>query len=91
MSLSNNAGARRKQGTLSRLLGSIALAVIIPCSLAGCSALSLHKSPPEQQMPTNPWIKPAKPETMGEKLKSLVWQEKKPKEPKDWLAQPRPE
>jgi hypothetical protein len=49
----------------------------------------LHKSPPPQQLPSNPWIKPAKPETFGEKFRGLVWRENKPKEPKDWLNQKR--
>jgi hypothetical protein len=67
----------------------IFVAVAIPCTLTGCSQLSLHKSPPPQQLPSNPWIKPAKPETFGEKFRGLVWRENKPKEPKDWLNQKR--
>ena len=91
MSISRNAGSRRKLRTLTKMLGLLLLAVVIPCSISGCSALSLHKSPPPQQLPRNPWIKPAKPETTGEKIKSWFWKEKKPESPKDWLAQPRPE
>jgi hypothetical protein len=89
MLLSNHAKPRRKPRMLLRWFGGIVLAVVIPCSLSGCSALSLHKSPPPEQMPTNPWIKPAKPETMSEKIHGFFWKEKKPKEPKDWLNQPR--
>jgi hypothetical protein len=91
MLFSDHAGSRRRQRTLARLLGGIVLAVVIPCSLSGCSSPALHKSSPQQPLPTNPWIKPAKPETTSERVKGFFYKEKKPKSPKDWLAQPRPE
>jgi hypothetical protein len=72
-----------------RWMALLLLAVAIPCTLTGCSQLSLHKSPPPQQLPSNPWIKPAKPETFGEKFRGFFWTETKPKEPKDWLNQKR--
>jgi hypothetical protein len=72
-----------------RWMALVLVAVAVPCTLTGCSQLSLHKSPPPQQLPSNPWIKPAKPETFGEKVRDLFWRENKPKEPKDWLNQKR--
>ena len=89
----NHAGSRRKRRSLSRLLGCVVLAVVIPCSISGCSALSLHKSPPPQeQLPTNPWIKPAKPEPKPNWFASLFLKEKKqPSTPSDWINQKRPE
>jgi hypothetical protein len=90
MLISDRAGSRPRRRPLSLLLGRVVLAVVVSCTLSGCSALSLHKSSPREPL-TNPWIKPAKPETTGEKVKGFFWKEKKPKYPKDWLGQKRPE
>jgi len=91
MSFSDNAGGHDEQRTFSQLLGRMALATVLLCSVSGCTQLGLQKSPQPAPMPTNPWIKPAKPETLGEKIKGIFWTEKKPDSPKDWLAQPRPD
>jgi hypothetical protein len=92
MGFTKKAGSQRNQRTLIRLLGGIVLAIIIPCTLSGCSALSLHKSPPQEDMPRNPWIKPAKPEPQPNWFTSMFYREKKqPRSPSEWLDQKRPE
>jgi hypothetical protein len=58
---------------------------------SGCSSLSLHKSPPPDPLPKNPWIKPAKEEKPGFFKSIFTRENKKPDSPKDWLALPRPE
>ncbi|MCC6123767.1 MAG: hypothetical protein IT426_02295 [Pirellulales bacterium] len=91
MVVSNPAGSCRKRRTLWRMLGGFVLAAVIPIAIAGCSSPVLHKSP-QQQLPTNPWIKPAKPEPRSAWFKSLFLREKKqPKTPSEWLDQERPE
>jgi hypothetical protein len=91
MVFSHQTSTCQKQSALPRLVWSLLLAITILCGVSGCSALSLHRSQQEEQLPTNPWIKPAKPETMGQKFKGLFWKEKKFDSPKDWLGQKRPE
>lgn len=81
--------SRRMQRKCSRLLGSGLLAITLLFGVSGCSSL-FHKSPLQEQLPTNPWIKPAKPETFGQKVKGIFWKEKKIEEPKDWLGLKRP-
>jgi hypothetical protein len=90
MVISERAGSRRKRRMILRWLASLVPAAAMVCCLSGCSALSLGKSPPQRTL-SNPWIKPAKPETTGEKIKGFFWKEKKAETPKDWINQQRPE
>jgi hypothetical protein len=71
-------------------MGGLVLAVVLPFVVSGCSTLGLHKSPPKDDMPSNTWIKPAKPEPQPGFFSSLFFKEKKqPDSPSKWLEQKR--
>jgi hypothetical protein len=79
---------RRRRASLRGL----AMAILISCTFAGCSSLSLHKQAPKEELPRNPWIKKAKPEKEPNWFSSLFLRERKqPNSPSAWLAQERPE
>jgi hypothetical protein len=82
-------GSREQRRSLQRLPQGIFLATFF-IFFTGCSALSLHQTPPPEHRLTNPWIKPAKEEKTNW-FTNLFWREKKKPSPSEWLANPRPE
>jgi hypothetical protein len=92
MTIFENGESSRKRRSFVRAWGGIALAILISCSLTGCSSLALHKKPPQENLPRNPWIKKARPEKEPNWFTSLFLRERKqPDSPSAWLAQERPE
>lgn len=90
MQLHNQDTSSREERRSLRRLSQVVLLAVFLSFLTGCSALSLHQSPPAEQKLTNPWIKPAK-EEKSNWFKDLFWKEKKKPSPSEWLANPRPE
>jgi hypothetical protein len=91
MLLQNKAGSLRKRRSVSRWFGCLVLVAFGMGVTSGCSSL-FEQKPKEKPPLTNPWFKPVKEESKPNFITKMFYKDPpKPKNPSEWLSNPRPE